>query len=155
MLPLLRYLLSSRVKKVLMVCRFGATTSTFSFMCNENFNGIGKKLLPTKVVPIASLNLSISHWSLSSNMTSGKAAGLNWWPVRGNSGKGVCSDLNRSAQQPQMVAYQSLETMSGVILIYCDQSLQPDQLQMKCDVWKQCSDQRWQDKLQISIWRFF
>ena len=28
-------------------------------------------------------------------------------------------------------------------------------LQMKCDVWKPCSDLRWQDKLLFSIWRFF
>ena len=26
---------------------------------------------------------------------------------------------------------------------------------MKCDVWKRCSDQRWEDKLRFSIWRFF
>ena len=26
---------------------------------------------------------------------------------------------------------------------------------MKCDVWKPCSDQRWQDELRFSIWRFF
>ena len=29
----------------------------------------------------------------------------------------------------------------------CNQGLQPNRLQMKCDVWKPCSDQRWQDKL--------
>ena len=34
-------------------------------------------------------------------------------PVRG---KGVCSDSNRTAQQLQMAARKSLETMSGVIL---------------------------------------
>ena len=26
---------------------------------------------------------------------------------------------------------------------------------MRCYVWKPCSDQRWQDKLWFSIWRFF
>ena len=26
---------------------------------------------------------------------------------------------------------------------------------MKCDVWKPCSDQRWQDELRFLIWRFF
>ena len=30
-------------------------------MRNENFDGIGEKLLPTKAAPIASLNLSIIH----------------------------------------------------------------------------------------------
>ena len=34
-------------------------------MWNEIFDGIGEKLLQTKAAPIASLNLSISHWSLS------------------------------------------------------------------------------------------
>ena len=35
-----------------------------------------------------------------------------------------------------------------------NQSLQPNKTQMKCYVWRPCSDQRWQD-LQFSIWRFF
>ena len=39
--------------------------------------------------------------------------------------------------------------------IDCNQSLQPNRLQMKCDVWKPCSDQRWQDELRFSIWRFY
>ena len=37
-------------------------------MWNENFDGTGEKLLLTKAKPIASLNLSISHWSLSKSM---------------------------------------------------------------------------------------
>ena len=65
------------------------------------------------------------------------------WPVLG---EGVCSDLNWRAQQHQMAVRKSFEMMSGVILNW---------LQPKCDVWKPCSDQRWQDKLQFSIWRFF
>ena len=36
-----------------------------------------------------------------------------------------------------------------------NQSLQPNWSQMKCNVWKPCSDQRWQDELRFSIWRFF
>ena len=43
---------------------FQAATSHFLFflffMLNENFNGISKKLLPTKA-PIAQLNLLMSH----------------------------------------------------------------------------------------------
>ena len=39
-------------------------TSTF-FICEMKFEGIGEKVLQTKAAPIASLNLSISHWSLS------------------------------------------------------------------------------------------
>ena len=38
-------------------------------MWNENLDGIGEKLLPTKAAAISSLNLSISHWSPSKNMT--------------------------------------------------------------------------------------
>ena len=52
MLPLLRYGLNSRVKKVLMLC-----------------DGIGETSMPIEAAPIASLNLSISHGSLSKNMT--------------------------------------------------------------------------------------
>ena len=36
-----------------------------------------------------------------------------------------------------------------------NQSLQPNQSQMKCNVWRPCSDQHWQDELWFSIWRFF
>ena len=47
LLPLLLYWLSSRVKKVLMICKFLALWVIFFFMWNEIFNRIGKKLLPT------------------------------------------------------------------------------------------------------------
>ena len=33
----------------------------------------------------------------------------------------------------------------------CNQSLQPSQLQMKCNVWKPCSDQHWQDEHHFSL----
>ena len=39
--------------------------------------------------------------------------------------------------------------------IDCNQSLQSNRSQIKCYVWKPCSDQRWQDELLFSIWRFF
>ena len=42
-----------------------------------------------------------------------EVADLNQRPV---SEKGVCLDLNRTAQRLQMAARKSLETMSGVIL---------------------------------------
>ena len=66
-LSLLQYWLSSRVNKVLMLCRYRAAMS--QKMWNKIFNGISQKLLPTKAEPIASLNLSIIHWSLSKFMT--------------------------------------------------------------------------------------
>ena len=60
---------SSKVNKVLMLCKFWAVTSHFFFMWNKNLDGICGKLLLTKAGPVALLNLSISHWSLSKNMT--------------------------------------------------------------------------------------
>ena len=83
-----------------------------------------------------------------------KAAGLSTWrPVLG---KGVCSsDSNRTAQRLQMVTFKSSETMSGKIL----NQLQPKFVaksvanEMRC--LKAISNQRWQDKLRFSIWRFF
>ena len=57
---------------------FGQWRITFFLLqglWNENFDGIGEKFtvvavdLPSKAAPIALLNLSISHWSLSKNMT--------------------------------------------------------------------------------------
>ena len=73
-------------------------------------------------------------------------------PVQGNN---VCSNLNQTAQQLHMAECKCLKIMSGMIWIDCNQSLQPNLWQMKCNVWKQWSDQCWQDKFQFSIWRFF
>ena len=82
-----------------------------------------------------------------------KAAGLNWLPAWG---KGVCSDSNRTAEQLQIAVRKSLEKWCQAwFWIDTNQSLQPNWSQMKWDVWKQCSDQRWQNELQFSIWRFF
>ena len=71
-LPLLQYWLSSLIKKVLMLCKLGhwgqQRVNSFSYL-NETFDGISKKLLPTKAATIALLHLSIIHWSLSRNMT--------------------------------------------------------------------------------------
>ena len=50
--------------------------------------------------------------------------------------KGVCSDSNRTAQRLQMAARQSLEMMSGMILIR----------QQPKFAAKPCSDQRRQDR---------
>ena len=43
-LPLLRHRLSSRVKKVLMLCRYQALTTDFFFIGNGISVGIGRKL---------------------------------------------------------------------------------------------------------------
>ena len=116
-------------------------------MWNENFHGIGEKLVPTKAAPIAIINLLISHWSLSRHKTRekkphiqnrilGKAAGLNQLPVWG---KGVCSDSNRTAQRLQMAACKSFEMMSGMIL----NRLQTKFAAMKCDVLKRSLAMWW------------
>ena len=87
---------------------------------------------------------------------------LNWLqpkfaaqPVRNEMppvpGKDNCSDWIRTAQRLQM----RVRKMSGMILINCDQSLQPNWSQMKCDVWKPWNDQQWQDEIQFLIWRLF
>ena len=39
--------------------------------------------------------------------------------------------------------------------IGCNQTLQPNWLQMKCYVWKRCRDRHWLDKLLFLIWIFF
>ena len=53
-----------------MLCKFQVATSRCFFnMRNDISDGIGEKLLQTKAAPIALLNLSITHWSLSENMT--------------------------------------------------------------------------------------
>ena len=55
---------------------------TFFFKWNAIFDGIGQKLLPTKAAPIASLNLSIIHWSLSRSMTRNKSECSESNPVK-------------------------------------------------------------------------
>ena len=49
-----------------MLCRYPAVTKDFFFIGIGISIGIGWKLLLTKAAPIASLNLVIVHWSLSS-----------------------------------------------------------------------------------------
>ena len=81
-LPLLQYWLSSRVKKVLCFANFGPQQVTFLFMQNEIFYEIGKTLLRTKSAFIASLNLSIIHWSLSKKWHRNKTAFSKSKPVQ-------------------------------------------------------------------------
>ena len=58
-------------KKVLMLCKFLVLTSHWRQICfflwKEIFDGIGENLLPIKAALISSLNLSVTHWSLSKN----------------------------------------------------------------------------------------
>ena len=67
-LPLLQCWLSL-IKKVLMLCKLGQQRVNFFSYLNETFDGISKKLLPTKAATIVLLHLLIIHWSLSRNMT--------------------------------------------------------------------------------------
>ena len=107
MLPLLWYWLSSRVDKVLMLCKFLTATSHLFFSCEMKFRWNWQEVV---AMPITLLSLSIICWSLSKNMTWEqnsqyvpnlilcKAAGLNQQPVWG---MGVCSDSNWTEQQLQ------------------------------------------------------
>ena len=141
MLLLLLYWLSSRVKNVLMLCKFRATTSHFCFtffscemtffLVKWNFHGGGEKLLPTKAAPLASLNLSFIYWSLKKKYDIGtkphvpnrilcKAAGLNRRPVWG---KGACSDSNWTAQWLRWQRAKAWKQCLAWFWIDCNQSL--------------------------------
>ena len=65
-LPLLLYWLSPSIKKMLMLCRYRAPTSHFFVVVKWNFRWKWREVVAEQ---IASLNLSIIHWSLSRNMT--------------------------------------------------------------------------------------
>ena len=100
---------------------------TFFFMWNETSMELARSCcLPKQHPSLCSIFLSFSglwvetwlYYDIGKkqhvlNRILCKAAGLNQRPVRG---KGVCSDLNWTAQQLQMAESKSLETMSGVIL---------------------------------------
>ena len=105
-----------------------------------NFDGIGEKLLPTKAAPIAPLNLSIIHLSLSIDDLPEERA-----------------SAQTRIEQHCDFRWQSAKTWKrGQAWFWIDcQNLQLNRSHMKCDVWKPCSDQRWQDDLRFSIWRFF
>ena len=127
-----------------------------------------KKMLPTKAAPIASLNLSIIHWSLSRNtnrnktpcsklnlVQSTRSKILNWRAVIG---KGVCSDSNKQHSNFKWQRAKAWKWWLAWFWIDHNQSLQPNWSQMNCYVWKPSSDQHWQesqDKLWFSIWSFF
>ena len=54
-----------------------------------------------------------------------------------------------------MAASKSLKQCQAWFWINYNQNLKPNWSQMKCNVWKPCSEQPWQDKLHFSIWGFF
>ena len=59
-----------------------------------------------------------------------------------------------SAQKLCNNVWHDSESISEWFWINHNQGLQANRSQMKCDVWRPCGDQRWQDKLWFSIWRF-
>ena len=124
MIPLLRYWLSSRVNKVLTLCKFWTVTtptSHFLFSSDMKFWWKWREVVAYQSVAhrfAQSFYRSEQKYDIGTkahvlNQILCKAAGLNQRPVLG---KGVCSDLNRTAKQLQMAVRKSLETMSGVIL---------------------------------------
>ena len=127
MLPLLWYSLSLQVKKVLMLCRYQAATSHFFFHVSME---LARSCCRPKQRPLlcSIFQLVIGLWVKYDigtkqhvrNWILCKTAGLNWGPIQE---KGICSDSNRTAQQLQMAARKSLETMSGVILNWLQPNL--------------------------------
>ena len=114
MLPFLRYWLSWRVKKVSMKCKYRAATTHFFFHKKWKFRWncreVTQKFLPTKVAPIASLNLwsFIGPWAkIWHRNKTACSANLNQrlGPVLE---KGVCLDSTPKFQtgQPLQMAAQ-------------------------------------------------
>ena len=155
-----------------MLCRYRAVMTVFFFMWNENIDGMGEKLLPTKAVCIASLNLSTIHWSLSKNKTQEQNR-----MFRIESCAKLCLQPNRSQTkcdlpQERTSAQIRIDQHSDCrwrrekackrclawFWIESNQSLQPNRSQMKCDVWTRCKWPALTERasiFEISIWRFW
>ena len=123
-LPLLWYWLCSRVKKVLMLCKFRAATSHFYFECEMKFSmELARSCCPPKLCSSlhsifrSFIGVWVKIWHRNNTACSQsnlcKEADLNWRPVKE---KGICSDSNRTAQRLQMAKRINLETLSGMIL---------------------------------------
>ena len=82
-LPLLLCWLTLRFKKVSMICKFRKWRRFFFFVWNEIFNRrFYYQVIPTKAALIASLNLSIIHWSLGKISAHEQAACCELNPVQ-------------------------------------------------------------------------
>ena len=100
-----------------------AVTTLFSFLLWIAIFfkfGIGKKLWPSKAVPIASLNLLIIDWSLSKNMTYEQISIPNWISSRSkltnSPRKGHLLRFNLNSTATSDGFWKNLETMSIMVL---------------------------------------
>ena len=168
---LLWYWLRSRLKsqQSFNALQFRPQQVTFLFMWNENFDGVGERLLPTKAAPIASLNLSISRCLWLKIWHRNKTSCSESNPVQSSRSisttNRTCPRKGVSAQIwiEQHTEHRDFRWQHAIAWKQCqawfwhdsNQSLQPNLSQMKCYFSKPLSDQRWQDKLWFSIWRFF
>ena len=162
MLPLLWYWLSSRVNKALKLCKFQAATSHFFFMEMNISMELAKSCCQPKPHPsLRSIFLSFIHlWAKIWHRNKTACSELN--PVQSSRSK-----LTTCLWKGRLLIFKSNSTATiwlsakagkgcqAWFWIDCNQRLQPNRLQIKYYVWKPCSDQRWQDKLWFSIWRFF
>ena len=122
-----------------------------------NFRWILQELATNQSALIASLNLLIIRWS---------------WVKIGHRNKNTCSESilvqssrSKSRTCPRkswkvcLLRFQanSTATSDGDLQnwIDCNQSLQPNLSQMRCDVLKPFRGTHWLDKLRFSIWSFF
>ena len=159
-LPLLRYWLSPRVKKVLMLCRYWAATTDFLFVgINISIESAGnccqrKTQLLLRSILWSFIGLWVKIWHRN------KTAYSKSNPVQSSRSKST-SCVRKGCQlkfQPSDFRWRSAKSWKWCqawFWIDCNQSLQPNRSQMKCDVWKPCSDQRWQIELRFSILRLF
>ena len=95
--------------KVLMICKFRAFICCWPKQCPFFAPSFNQSLVSEQ--NMTGTKQHVLNWILSKHC---KAADLNQWHVLE---MGVCSDSNWTAQQLQMAACKSLETVSGMILI--------------------------------------
>ena len=161
-LPLLRYRLSSRVKKVLMLCRYWAvTTDFFSLEMECPLESAGSCCQPKPRPSLRSvlrsfIGLWVKLWPRNktacseSNPVQGSRSKSTTCPRRG---RPLRFKLNSTATSDgwEHMLENDISLLSGVIL----NRQQPNRSQMKCYVWMPCCDQCWQDELRFLMWAFF
>ena len=119
---------SKRLECLLILSCDESLALTTDFFCHVKWNF--DDILPTKAALIASLYLSIIHWSesvwqwSSSKIKAVEQISMLWIEfcakqqviLRPVWKKGVCSDTNWTAQPVQMAACKGVKTISGMIL---------------------------------------
>ena len=102
-----------------------------------------KNLLLIKAALIALLNLSIIHWSLSKHRAKEQIC-IFWIESSACPWKGhLLKILIKQYCHFRWLHWKVGKLCLEWFWIDCNKSLQPNHLQMKCNVWKPCSDQHW------------